>query len=80
MTKQKLQNLPPNIQKLLEKKGWTWPPDEKLRKQIREAMDNMCGSLHTPPDILKQVMKEYGRFPDCELTKAKNRASISKEK
>ena len=31
-------NLPLQIQKLLAGKGWKWPPDEKLKKQIREAM------------------------------------------
>ena len=57
-------NFPPQIQELLKKKGWTWPPDEKLRKQIRETIEKAAGSLHTPPEILKKVLRESGRFEE----------------
>jgi len=58
-------NLPPQIQELLKKKGWTWPPDEKLKAQIRGAMDRFFGSSHTPLEILKEIHKDFpGRFPE----------------
>jgi hypothetical protein len=58
--------LPPKIQELLKKKGWTWPPDEKLRKQTLEAVESFSGSMHTPREILEEIHKEDfpGRFPE----------------
>lgn len=55
-------NFPPQIYELLKKKGWTWPPDKKLKKQIHETIENASGSLHTPPDLLKEILRESGRF------------------
>jgi len=52
------------IQGLLKKKGWTWPPDEKLRKQIRETIQKAAGNLHTPPEVLKKVLRESGFFEE----------------
>jgi len=54
----------PSNQKLLKKKGWTWPPDEKLRKQNRETIENSAGSLHTSSEVLKKVLRESGRFEE----------------
>jgi hypothetical protein len=56
-------NFPPQIQELLKKKGWTWPPDEQLRKEMEETAEKAAGSLHTPSEILKKVLRESGRFP-----------------
>ena len=57
--------IPPKIQALLEKKGWTWPPDEKMKKQMREALENFSGSMHTPYDILEEIHQDFpGRFPE----------------
>jgi len=59
--------LPPQIQKLLKKKGWTWPPDEKLKAEMHEAWERLSGSTATPPHILKEVHKFFpGRFPDSD--------------
>jgi hypothetical protein len=58
-------DFPPKIQELLKKKGWNWPPDEKLKAQIREAAQRFIGSVHTGEDVLKEVHKDFpGRFPD----------------
>ena len=57
-------NFPLQIQKLLKKKGWIWPPDKKLRKQIRETIEKSAGSLHTSPEVLKKVLRESGRFEE----------------
>ena len=58
-------NFPPKIQELLKKKGWNWPPDEKLKTQMREAAQKFIGSVHTGKDVLKEVHKDFpGRFPD----------------
>ncbi|MBM3237408.1 hypothetical protein FJZ31_14050 [Candidatus Poribacteria bacterium] len=56
MSKTKIKNqLPPNIQELLQKKGWTWPPDEQLRAEIHEAWERLIGSRSTDPEVLKEV-------------------------
>lgn len=58
-------NFPPKIQELLKKKGWNWPPDEKLKARMLKADENLCGSLQTPPEIIKEVHKYFpGRFPE----------------
>jgi len=36
-------DFPPKIQELLKKKGWNWPPDERLKAQIREAGRRLIG-------------------------------------
>jgi hypothetical protein len=68
MSKTKPQNqLPPNIRELLQKKGWTWPPDEKLKAEIHEAWERLIGSRSTDPEVLKEVHKDFpGRFFDDE--------------
>ncbi|MBM3237058.1 hypothetical protein FJZ31_12270 [Candidatus Poribacteria bacterium] len=58
-------DFPPKIQELLKKKGWNWPPDEKLKAQMHEAAQKFIGSVHTDKDVLKEVHKDFpGRFPD----------------
>lgn len=58
-------DFPPKIQELLKKRGWNWPPDEKLKAQIHEAAQKFIGSVHTGKDVLKEVHKDFpGRFPD----------------
>jgi hypothetical protein len=42
--------LPEKIQQLLKKKGWTWPPDEKLKAQWEEAAQRLAGSLKVDND------------------------------
>ncbi|MBI1925112.1 hypothetical protein HYR99_12795 [Candidatus Poribacteria bacterium] len=55
-------NLPPQIQKLLKEKGWTWPPDEKLKKQIHEAMERSSGSLHVREEDLPELLEGIRGF------------------
>jgi hypothetical protein len=42
--------LPEKIQELLKKKGWTWPPDEKLKAQWDAAAKRLAGSLKVDND------------------------------
>ncbi len=42
--------LPEKIQELLKKKGWTWPPDEKLKAQWEVAAKRLAGSLKVDND------------------------------
>ncbi len=55
-------NLPPQIQKLLREKGWTWPPDEKLKKQIHDAMERISGSLHVREEDLPELLEGIRGF------------------
>jgi len=54
----KMEDFPKNIQDLLLSRGWTWPPDEKLKKKMDEAAKRFCGSVHVDPEILRQIMWE----------------------
>jgi hypothetical protein len=42
--------LPFKIQELLKKKGWTWPPDEKLKERWEVAAKRLAGSLKVNND------------------------------
>jgi hypothetical protein len=67
MVKKPQNQLPPQIQKLLKKKGWTWPPDEKLKAEMHEAWEKLSGCWQTDPQVLKEVHKYFPeRFPDEE--------------
>jgi hypothetical protein len=61
-------HIPPHIMELIKKKGWTWPPDEKLKEQWRQAASRFGGSMSMDPEVRKEVVKSFpGRFPDdCE--------------
>jgi hypothetical protein len=63
----KKNELPPNIKELLKKKGWTWPPDAKLKAEMHEAWEKLSGRWNTDSEVLKEVHKYFpGRFPDEE--------------
>jgi len=55
-------NLPPQIQELLKKKGWIWPPDEKLKRQIHEAMRRLSGSVTVPEELWDEVFEGIRGF------------------
>ena len=42
--------LPEKNQELLKKKGWIWPPDEKLKAQWDAAAKRLAGSLKVDND------------------------------
>ena len=54
----KMEEFPPSIQELLKKRGWTWPPNEKLQKKMDEAAKRAASSVHVDPDILREIMWE----------------------
>lgn len=55
-------NIPPQIQELLKKRGWSWPPDEQLKMQIHEALEQFCGSIHVPEENLNAVFEGIRGF------------------
>ncbi len=61
------EHFPPKIKELLRKKGWNWPPDEKLKAQMWEAAQKFLGSMRTDPRVLEKVRQEDfpGRFPEA---------------
>ena len=55
-----MKDFPPSIQELLKKRGWTWPPDEKLKKKMHEAAKRAAGSVHIEPDLLRDLLRDMG--------------------
>ncbi len=53
-----MKDFPPSIQELLKKRGWTWPPDEKLQKKMDEAFERLAGSVHADPKIVRKILWE----------------------
>ena len=67
MAEKSRNQLPLQIQKLLKKKGWTWPPDENLKAEMHEAWKKLSGCWQTDPQVLKEVHKDFPeRFPGEE--------------
>jgi hypothetical protein len=65
MAKKSQNQFPPQIRRLLKKKGWTWPPDEKLKAEMHEVWKRLSGCWHTEPQVLREVRKDFpGRFPE----------------
>jgi len=60
MEPRRFEDLPPKIQKLLHKKGWTYPPDEKLKRPWQDASGRFDGKVHTDPEILREIYLEKG--------------------
>lgn len=54
----RLEDLPPKIQELLKKRGWTFPPTEEMKREWREAAKQFDGSLHTDPEVLEMMWEE----------------------
>ncbi|MCX7778592.1 MAG: hypothetical protein N2381_11175, partial [Armatimonadetes bacterium] len=54
----RLEDLPPKIQELLKKRGWTYPPTEEMKRQWREAAKQFDGALRTPPEVLEELAEE----------------------
>ena len=54
--------LPPKIQELLKKKGWSWPLDEKTKVQIHEAMERFTGGTHIPEEEFEDLFGDNPRF------------------
>jgi hypothetical protein len=55
-----MKDFPPSIQEQLKKRGWTWPPDEKLKKKMSEAAKGFVGSIHVEPDLLRDLLRDMG--------------------
>jgi hypothetical protein len=50
--------IPPKIEALLKKRGWTFPPTEEMKRSWREAAERFDGSLHTGREVLEELAKE----------------------
>ena len=56
------QPLPPQINELLLKKGWSWPLSEKNKRQIRQAFERLDGSLTVPEELQAEVYEGIRGF------------------
>jgi hypothetical protein len=56
----RLEDLPPKIQEALKRKGWTYPPTEEMKRQWKEAQEELAGCLDTDPDLLEELWREMG--------------------
>jgi hypothetical protein len=50
--------IPPKIEELLKKRGWTFPPTEEMKREWREAAKRFDGSLRTGREVLEELAKE----------------------
>jgi hypothetical protein len=50
--------IPPKIEALLQKRGWTFPPTDEMVREWREAGERSAGSIHTPPEVWEELAKE----------------------
>jgi len=55
-------NLPDKIKVLLDKKGWTWPPDEKLKAKMEEAAQRLVGSIEVDEETARELFRDRRRF------------------
>lgn len=60
MQPRQIEDLPPRIQELLKKKGWSYPPDEKLKQQWKTASKRFDGKVHTDSEILREIYLQKG--------------------
>ncbi|MBI1929634.1 hypothetical protein HYR99_35975 [Candidatus Poribacteria bacterium] len=51
-------DFPPQIQELLKKRGWTWPPTEEMKKEWDEAIKRSAGMLHLDRENSRQIWLE----------------------
>ncbi|MCS7193258.1 MAG: hypothetical protein NZ937_09810 [Armatimonadetes bacterium] len=56
----RLEDIPPRIQELLKRKGWTYPPDEKLKQQWKEAWERLRGRGKADLELLEEIYREMG--------------------
>ena len=56
----RLEDLPPKVQEALKRKGWTYPPTEEMKRQWKEAQEELAGCLDTDPDLLEELWREMG--------------------
>jgi hypothetical protein len=54
----KMEDLPPVIQELMKKRGWTYPPSEEMKREWREAGERAAGSVHVDPEVLEMIWEE----------------------
>jgi len=70
--------LPEKIQELLKKKGWTWPPDEKLKAQWESASERIHNSekrFENAEEMLAVLEEERGFERVCEAIRLRRTTS-----
>ena len=55
-------HLPDKIRVLLDKKGWTWPPDEKQKAKMKAAFDRLAGSLEVDEETARELFRDLRGF------------------
>jgi len=60
--KKKVRPLPPVIKELLRQKGWSWPLNEENKRQIRQALKRLDGSLTVPEELQAEVYEGLRGF------------------
>ena len=50
--------IPPKIDELLKKRGWTFPPTDEMVREWREAREHSAGSVHTDPAVVEARWEE----------------------
>ena len=65
------QPLPPVIKELLRQKGWSWPLSEKNKRQIRQALERLDGSLTVPEELQAEVYEGIRGFENYASRKKK---------
>ena len=50
-----LKEFPTQIQELLKKRGWAWPPTEEMKKEWEEVAEKAAGSIHGEPEINRET-------------------------
>ncbi|MBM3241669.1 hypothetical protein FJZ31_35775 [Candidatus Poribacteria bacterium] len=70
--------LPEKIQELLKKKGWLWPPDEKLKAQWDSATERIHNSkqrFESAEEMLAVLEGERGFERVCETIRLRRKSS-----
>jgi len=59
-----MEDLPPVIQELMKKRGWTYPPSEEMKREWHEAGERAAGSVHVDPEVLEMIWEQEdpGRY------------------
>jgi len=50
--------IPPKIEELLKKRGWSFPPTDEMVREWRDALNRSAGSIHTDPDVVEARWEE----------------------
>ncbi len=55
---ERMEDLPPVIQRLLKERGWTYPPSKEMKREWREARERLDGAFCSDPEVLEMRYEE----------------------